>query len=76
MDYLQNFLDINTFKNIANGKELLSAIRDNPDHPKIKTIVRKVLALFQTDAPGAKVCTLQFLKEAMETNSWEVVEAV
>lgn len=62
MEYLQNFLDIADFKKVDNGKELLAAFRENPDHPKIKSITRKVLALFSTDSPGAKVCTLQFLK--------------
>jgi hypothetical protein len=38
--------------------------------------MRKVIGLFGTDVPGGKVCALQFLKEAMETDSWSVVEAV
>ena len=76
MNYLEYFLDIVEFRTIENGKKMLSYIRESPEHPKVKTIMRKVLGLFSTDEPGAKVCSLQFLKEAMETDSWTVVESI
>jgi hypothetical protein len=48
MKYVEHFLDINEFRKIENGKMLLSYLREYPEHPKIKTILRKILALFNT----------------------------
>lgn len=62
MNYVEHFLDIAEFRKIENGKLLLSYLREHPEHPKIKIIVRKVLGLFNTELPGAKVCSLQFIK--------------
>lgn len=76
MAYLEKFLDISDFKRIDNGKDLLDIVRKHPDHPRIKVVVRKVIGLFLCETPSAKVCALQFLKEAMEGNSWSVVEGV
>ena len=76
MRYIEKFLDISAFRSIQNGKMLLQRIQDDPDHPKIKTVMRKILGLFHTDAPAAKVCSLQFIKESMEMGSWTVVEAI
>jgi hypothetical protein len=76
MAYLEKFLDIADFKRIDNAKDLLEIVRKHPEHPRIKVVVRKVIGLFLCETPSAKVCALQFLKEAMETNSWSVVEGV
>jgi len=48
MNYIEHFLDIGEFRKIDNGKMLLSYLREYPEHPKIKNIVRKVLGLFNT----------------------------
>lgn len=65
MKYIENFLDIKQFKLIQNGKGLLDYLNENPNHPKIKTVMRKIIGLFHTDSPSGKVCALQFIKEAM-----------
>lgn len=76
MKYIEHFLDIADFKSIQFGKALLLYMNQHPDHPKIKTIIRKIVGLFHTDSPAGKVCSLQFIKEAMETNNWTVVETI
>lgn len=74
--YVEKFLDIGDFKSIDNGKGLLEMIRQNPDHPKIKPAIRKVIGLFACDVPAGKVCALQFLKEALEAGSFFTVENI
>ncbi len=74
--YFKQFLDIIDFKLISHGKALLEIIKKYPQHSRIKVAVRKVAALFQSNNPTAKVCSLQFLKEAMELGCWSAVETI
>ena len=74
--YLEHFLDINDFKRIDNGKQLLDLLRDHKEHPRIKSIVKKVAGLFNSPPPMAKVCSMQFLKEAVETGCLQAVASI
>jgi hypothetical protein len=74
--YIENFLDIADFRTIENGKALLDLIRLAPEHPKLKPAIRKVIGLFGCQAPAGRVCALQFLKEALEANSFFTVESL
>lgn len=72
-NYLKHFLEITDFKSIDNGRSLLEIIKNHGENGRVKTAIRKVVGLFCCDSPAARVCALQFLKEAMETGCFYVV---
>jgi hypothetical protein len=74
--YIGKFLEISDFKAIENGKGLLELVRNYPDHTRIKSAIRKVIGLFSCEVPAGRVCALQFLKEAVETGCFYVVEYI
>ena len=64
-NYLKQFLEIADFKRIDNGRSLLEIIKNNAENGRVKAAIRKVVGLFCCDNPAARVCALQFLKEAV-----------
>lgn len=64
-NYLKQFLEIADFKNIDNGRSLLEIIKNHAENGRVKAAIRKVVGLFCCDNPAARVCALQFLKEAV-----------
>lgn len=72
-NYMKQFLEIGDFKNIDNGRSLLEIIKNNAENGRVKAAIRKVIGLFCCDNPAARVCALQFLKEAVETGCFYVV---
>lgn len=72
--YLDHFLAIDTFKKIKEGRELIELILADTAHAKVAEIMRKVYGLFRCNIiPAGRVCSMQFLKGLMESQSKELL---
>ena len=47
--YISRFFDIRDFKSIENGKGMLEMMKRYPEHDKIKTVIRKIIGVFNCE---------------------------
>ena len=70
--YFQNFLRIEQYWKIKQGKQLLNLFKDCEEDSTLQRTTKKIIIFFGHAEGEGKVCTLQFIKELVQLGHLKV----